>query len=113
MPFEGPAALEALANGCFFINPKVYQRIIIMSTACFFLHPYYYVITTLVQFFRVNVYGPGDEHSSGRDEKKYIEKKNYERAYILQFFLKFIPAYDRLNHGFFAGKPMNRKVCML
>ena len=51
MPFEGPAALEALANGCFFINPKVYQRIIIMSTACFFLDPYYYVITTLVQFF--------------------------------------------------------------
>nr|XP_058948150.1 alpha-1,6-mannosylglycoprotein 6-beta-N-acetylglucosaminyltransferase A-like [Pocillopora verrucosa] len=44
MPFEGPAALEALANGCFFINPK------------------------------------------------------------------FIPAYDRLNHGFFAGKPMNRKI---
>ncbi|XP_022787502.1 alpha-1,6-mannosylglycoprotein 6-beta-N-acetylglucosaminyltransferase A-like isoform X2 [Stylophora pistillata] len=23
MPFEGPAALEALANGCFFINPKI------------------------------------------------------------------------------------------
>jgi len=22
-PFEGPAALEALANGCFFLNPKV------------------------------------------------------------------------------------------
>ena len=56
MPFEGPAALEALANGCFFINPKVYQRIIIMSTACFFLHPYYYVITTLVQFFFVLTY---------------------------------------------------------
>lgn len=45
--------------------------------------------------------------------KKEHRKKNYERAYILQFFLKFIPAYDRLNHGFFAGKPMNRKVCML
>ena len=45
--------------------------------------------------------------------KKVHRKKNYERAYILQFFLKFIPAYDRLNHGFFAGKPMNRKVCML
>ncbi|PFX27445.1 Alpha-1,6-mannosylglycoprotein 6-beta-N-acetylglucosaminyltransferase A [Stylophora pistillata] len=44
MPFEGPAALEALANGCFFINPK------------------------------------------------------------------FTPAYDRLNHGFFAGKPMDRKI---
>ena len=25
-PFEGPAALEALANGCFFINPKVFQE---------------------------------------------------------------------------------------
>lgn len=24
-PFEGPAALEALANGCYFINPKVIQ----------------------------------------------------------------------------------------
>ena len=22
-PYEGPAALEALANGCFFLNPKV------------------------------------------------------------------------------------------
>ena len=45
--------------------------------------------------------------------KKVHRKKNYERAYILQFFLKFIPTYDRLNHGFFAGKPMNRKVRML
>ncbi|KAL9958757.1 hypothetical protein ACROYT_G035815 [Oculina patagonica] len=43
-PFEGPAALEALANGCYFINPK------------------------------------------------------------------FNIAFDRLNHGFFAGKPMDRKV---
>ncbi|KAJ7378519.1 Alpha-1,6-mannosylglycoprotein 6-beta-N-acetylglucosaminyltransferase A [Desmophyllum pertusum] len=43
-PIEGPAALEALANGCFFINPK------------------------------------------------------------------FTPAYDRVNRGFFAGKPMDRKV---
>ena len=25
-PFEGPAALEALANGCYFINPKVGQE---------------------------------------------------------------------------------------
>ena len=22
-PYEGPAPLEAIANGCFFINPKV------------------------------------------------------------------------------------------
>lgn len=43
-PFEGPAALEALANGCYFINPK------------------------------------------------------------------FNPPFDRVNHGFFAGKPMDRKI---
>ncbi|CAH3193369.1 unnamed protein product, partial [Porites evermanni] len=42
-PLEGPAALEALANGCFFLNPK------------------------------------------------------------------FDPPFDRVNHGFYAGKPMNRK----
>ncbi|KAM7436456.1 hypothetical protein ABFA07_013722 [Porites harrisoni] len=43
-PLEGPAALEALANGCFFLNPK------------------------------------------------------------------FDPPFDRVNHGFYAGKPMNRKI---
>lgn len=69
MPFEGPAALEALANGCFFINPKVYQRIIIMSTACFFYIPITTLLPPLCNFFRVNVYGLGDEHSSGCDEK--------------------------------------------
>lgn len=30
-PFEGPAALEALANGCYFINPKVSQEPITRS----------------------------------------------------------------------------------
>ncbi|XP_068751796.1 alpha-1,6-mannosylglycoprotein 6-beta-N-acetylglucosaminyltransferase A-like isoform X2 [Montipora capricornis] len=43
-PFEGPAPIEALANGCFFINPK------------------------------------------------------------------FDPPYDRVNHPFYKGKPMNRKI---
>ncbi|XP_020630378.1 alpha-1,6-mannosylglycoprotein 6-beta-N-acetylglucosaminyltransferase A-like [Orbicella faveolata] len=43
-PFEGPAALEALANGCYFINPK------------------------------------------------------------------FNPPFDRVNHGFFVDKPMDRKI---
>ena len=27
-PYEGPAALEALANGCFFLNPKVWSLVL-------------------------------------------------------------------------------------
>ena len=26
-PYEGPAPLEAIANGCFFINPKVIKSL--------------------------------------------------------------------------------------
>ena len=26
-PYEGPAPLEAIANGCFFINPKVSKKL--------------------------------------------------------------------------------------
>lgn len=30
-PFEGPAALEALANGCFFLNPKVMRMTMLLE----------------------------------------------------------------------------------
>ena len=30
--------------------------------------------------------------------------------YSLYFFFQFDPPFDRVNHGFYAGKPMNRKV---
>ena len=31
-PYEGPAALEAVANGCYFINPKVTHS---LSNCCY------------------------------------------------------------------------------
>ena len=30
-PYEGPAALEALANGCFFLNPKVWLVVLLAT----------------------------------------------------------------------------------
>ena len=81
MPFEGPAALEALANGCFFINPKVYQRIIIMSTACFFYIP----ITTLLPpcaIFFVLTYMALGMSTRQAAMKKVHRKKNYISSYF-------------------------------
>lgn len=100
-PFEGPAALEALANGCYFINPKVDQEPINMSvylswrsSAIFSNRPAYWNSPCLLYFCTMR--------------SIHLLPSSPNQCFFI--FIKFNPAFDRLNHGFFAGKPMDRKV---
>ena len=121
-PFEGPAALEALANGCFFLNPKVWLNIVnckLMIIVVNALSYPWYCLTTEQLFHRRAP--QTNEEVNGRTLTSYIFSIttfgthvfiniNLTSVVMPSHFLKFEPPYDRVNHGFYAGKPMNRKV---
>ena len=98
-PYEGPAPLEAIANGCFFINPKVSEGSVGVINHILLLFINSLLLLPLTGFW----------YFSSVCSFTILDKRNCSID-LAVFFFQFIPPKSRLNAKFFRDKPTLRLV---